>query len=359
MMRILRNALIAFVILVFGTSFQNAQSQNKLLDGPLIVAAITALQSALVTLVTDTLIGNTLDPSIRVQGQGFKTLIEQTAANTAGIQAAIQHESAVITEVGHQTAIFDLENKIIENYGGVGTTKIDGKTVGMDSRSPYLCKQRRSTEMIENADSKLPEFDDSAMTIATDYNKNGDTVNQERTLRSLDFNNDSILPSNSLSGNLTPDKQEDAAMMIVAITNPEPAPVTGDSPQSPQLKRYQKERQLHDEKMAIVQSVLLRQMNRAVTEDDEQSVNNALSEALTFRALDKSYADSLNAKLPKAVMVEIALQFSTYLYAQDELLRTNHEIAQLLALQVASLVKAEGKELKVKYGQVSTEYAPK
>ena len=286
--------------------------------------------------------------------QGGAAVTQQVAANTLGIQSALQANAATSVEATNVQTQKMLDYNFKSVFGSFGS--YGNITIG--SNAPFACRRQADAGVLAQGREALPNLQTQASTIAATHDRGygsstGATVQMQKDAAAYGASAFSLswLGSDKLSTN----DVQNAWRSIDYATNPDPPPAPpASSANSPAGKEYATEYQRFQQMMKVPQDVLARQANLRASipgDSDSRSYIGIIRQMAQSGIEDAQHPVALQAKTEAGVQRDMALSMQALLYVETERLQTEQETAAMTALMVSHQLQARGDELRKKYAK--------
>jgi len=284
--------------------------------------------------------------------KGNSALAQQVAANTLGIQSALQANAATGVEAFNTQTQKLLENTYKMTFGKLGT--YGNLTIG--SNAPFACRRKAEAEVLTSAKEQMPRLLQAAMHAAEEHDKGygspaGAMLKMQKDAQQY---GGSVFGLEWLSEEtIDADELDNTWRSINYVTNPDPLPAPPTNAQSTMLGReYALEWERHRRLMALPQRVLARQaaLRATVPGDPEgRSYLSTLDASAKAGVEDPEHSTALHVKTEAGVLRDVALSLQTLTALESERLRTEQETATLTAIMVARQLQEDGEKLREKH----------
>lgn len=287
--------------------------------------------------------------------KGNAAITQQVAANTLGVQSALQANAATGVEATSTQTQKLLENTYKMTFGKLGT--YGNLTIG--SNAPFSCRRKAEAEVLTAAKEQMPRLLEAAATSAERHDKGygspaGAMLQMQKDAKQYGTG---VFALEWLSGDtIEPDKLSNTWRSINYLTNPDPLPEPASNAQSTMVGReYALEWERHRQLMALPQRVLARQaaLRAAIPNDPEgRSYLSTLEGSAKAGVEDPQHPVALQIKTEAGVMRDVALSLQTLTALESERLRTEQETAALTAILVARQLQTDGEKLREKHADM-------
>ncbi len=282
---------------------------------------------------------------------GNQAITQQVAANTLGVQSALQANAATAVESTNVQTQKLLEHEFKSTFGSFG--RYGNITIG--SNAPFACRRQADAGVLAQGRVNLPDLQQQAKSLADTHDRgygsaSGALAHLKRDVDtygpstiSLDWLNKDKLSSDDISN---------AWRSINYATNPSPPPAPPAAANSAAAKEYAADYDRYQEMMKVPQQVLARQAGlRAsiATDPDRRSYLGVLSQIGQVGVEDPQHPVALQAKTEAGVQRDIALSMQALLSVETERLKTEQETAAMTALMLSNQLQQRGDALAKKY----------
>lgn len=290
--------------------------------------------------------------------KGNEAITKQVAANTTGVQSALQEHAAVMVEVENRALQTKIEDRNKRQFGSLGSLNFGGHQIGIGSIAPTACKKFEDATVIKNGLQAAATNREATSAVTERQNVGYGTLSASTAAMHdafLDaggglkmFNLDWITRDH-----MTAEDVNLAQRSIAFATNPTPL-VSAPRANTPAGREYQTKMTYLLGLMELPQEVLARQLSlRApIGEDGEaRSLMGVIDEWAKQGVADRLNPVALQAKTPKGVQVEMALTLKALLYVENERMRSDQERNAMLALMLSKQLQERQEALRADYNR--------
>lgn len=323
--------LIFSIFLSMVNMIRPAQAQ----DAGIVVAAITLLQTILMNYLQGIL---TVD--LNLVGAGIRA---QVAADTVGVQNALQHHAgATINALAQATAI-DLDWRNMIEWGDMGSIRTPNGVVRLNAVAPSGCRRTRDAQVLSNAVplrlQRTQQWRTRSTARTSAVRNTGQS--QMRLAQAATETPERFSMQWLTSETLTPQQTADAEASITNLINPLPMPTLA-AETSPAAKEYAATRTVLDQRTKVVEEALRRQLDLRAPLSNGSDAGSTLSAMTVLNGWSRDtvestvYPDRVQAKGSPASAREQVFLLSANLYVNTELLRSLNDLTAIMAVQTAT-----------------------
>lgn len=291
-------------------------------------------------------------------GKGDSAVVEQVAANTLGVQQALQQHAGTMVEtiaqqtVAMETAVYN------RTFGTLMNMNVGGQTISVGGNAPSACRRTSDAQRLQTASAlsrrNLQQTDQNIDRHSQGYGTYGGFVAHLRNEMAqyggevFDFG---FMQRDTVDANA-------AERMQRAITyslTPEPVPsVPQGSRPTPAVQEYEVRVAQHRELSKVPAQIVARQNALRVGAEGQ----NGRSYLEIVRAWAKEGIESQNrpielqAKTEAGLLREIQLTQNALLWVQTEQLQTQQEQTLLLALLAKQQLETQGQALAAQHARL-------
>lgn len=322
-------------------------------DAGIIVAAIAALQSALSALMT-----SLFQTAITEQllGTGNTAIVEQIAADTIGVQQALQHHVSATVESMTRQTIEQINDTTRREFGSLGRVTIGGRNINIGSNAPSACSRIKDAQTLSRGGGMLLQTQSEVSTSVSDYNRRFSsqtaltgTMSSDRQrygdkVFALDW-----LQDVSLAGDTDSYARATRSIAYATYTTPLPPPPKETNASGAE---YGTRLAQHREAVKLPQTVLARQLalRRPIPGDAQQrSYMEIMTNWGKQATEDWINPSSVSVKTTKGVLAEQTLQLNALVAMQAEAIKAQHDTNALLAVIASRTLDERSKELRSQY----------
>lgn len=318
---------------------------------------IAFLQTAFITLMQTMLTEQIYKPLVVEQGNG--AIVEQVAAGTLGTQQALQaHAGVMVESIAQQTAA--AEQAIYNRtFGTLMNMQVNGRNVSVGANAPSACRRtndaRRLTVAGTASERERQRADESIATHSQGYGSYaGMMANMRQRLER--FGPSGFSPNHLRRDTIPADDAERVRDAIAIAMTPTPLPpLPRAASNQAAAAEYQTRAAIFTEVSKIPAEILARHAALRVapgTGENERSYLETIKRWAQEGVESAERPVELAAKTEAGLLREQTLLLSALLWVQTEQLQTQHELAQLMALQSASDLDARGDALRAEYARL-------
>ena len=288
-----------------------------------------------------------------------RAITQQLAVGTASQNNAIRDQTRTIEEImkAHAATLGAMESQRL--YGTAGEMTLNGKQVRLTAQSPSLCKQLRAARALAESAQKRVNAD--ALITENNRSHNEDS-RSERSLgeRLRDAPRQDFALTWFSQRLLTEAEVQNGIRSIKNMTNPSPLPRLTEQDKDTNIgKAYLAERALTNQKHALVQRVLNRQLLLRAPLIDEAGKKTSVLAKIEERVLEtvedsgeSPWIEVLEQKGVAPLLRELNITAAHIYRAEYENLQTNQDIASLLAVLVSADARRDGQAVSQKYSDL-------
>jgi len=326
-------ALVLAVVLSMFTLVRPASAQ----DGALVVVAIELFSAAVAQYFSEIL---TVDLNLGMGG-----IRAQVAADTIGVQNALQHHAgATISAVSQQTALLMDQANLFE-FGDMGSVRTPRGIVRLNTVAPSGCRRVRVAEMLAAAapmrERRPQTWKEAAETRTRAVTSAGQA--QLRLTETVARQPNQVSLNWMTQPTLTPTQTADAAKSITTILNPLPLPTLPIGETAPAAAEYAAAREILSQRMSVAEDALRHQLEMRAplcsTAGDpacSSSVMSIINQWRTDTVESVVYPDRVQAKSSATAAREQVFLLSANLYVQTELLSSINNLSAIMAVNTAN-----------------------
>ena len=288
-----------------------------------------------------------------------RAITQQLAAGTASQNNAIRDQTRTIEEImkAHAATLGAMESQRL--YGTAGEMTLNGKQVRLTAQSPSLCKQLRAARALAESAQKRVNAD---ALITENNRRHNEDSRSERSLgeRLRDAPRQDFALTWFSQRLLTEAEVQNGIRSIKNMTNPSPLPRLTEQDKDTNIgKAYLAERALTNQKHALVQRVLNRQLLLRAPLIDEAGKKTSVLAKIEERVLEtvedsgeSPWIEVLEQKGVAPLLRELNITAAHIYRAEYENLQTNQDIASLLAVLVSADARRDGQAVSQKYSDL-------
>ena len=324
-----------------------AQSQ----DAGVIVAFLNGtlipfFQSLLTNLVMDQVIGT-----------GDAAVVEQLAANTVGVQQALQHHAGTMVEAITKQTSTEINEQNRRDFGTLGSVNLGSTRVNVGSNAPTACRRQNDARWLDRGGGRFEATKADVERVretwfdGSETPRNGVQVAAIRTEDLQQYGPEVFGPAWVAKETVSEEDYQRAVRSIVYTTNPDPLPEP-PAATGARSAEYRTRLEQLEERVRVPQEVLARQLalRRTIPGDPrERSYYEVLQEWGRAGLQDPNRPLALQAKTPAGVQREMALSLAALVALEAERMQSQHETNALLAILVSETLADRGKALREEY----------
>lgn len=319
-------------------------------DAAIIVAFLGgAFMTAVQTFFTQLIMNKLL-------GIGSTANVEQMAANTLGIQQALQHHSAATVEAVTRQALETIIDRDRRMFGVFGHVTIGGRSVNVGSNAVSSCRRIKDAHALTVGSVRMDQIRHDVTEEMKTYNSKYASatgvaagMRKDRTQYGDDVFDLSWLTAGSLPAG--GDAFEQAKRSIQYLTNPDPLPPPADT-NNAASKEYDDKLAQQREAVRLPQEVLARQLalRTPITSDSKKrSYLQIMTDWGRQAAEDASKPAAIQVKTDSGVLREQVLLLNSLVAIGAQSIQAQQDTNALLAVLAAQTTRAQGEMLRREY----------
>lgn len=282
---------------------------------------------------------------------------QQVAANTIGVQSALQANAATHVEATNvQTQkMLDFDYKSI--FGSFTSAAYGSNGIIVGSNAPYACRRQANAGILAQGRQMITQWEAQSAQIQARHDAGfgsatGATVQMQKDVAtygtaslSLDWLGKDKLSSADM---------DNAFRSIDYATNPNPPPAPPANASSPASQEYAIEYTRFQQEMKVPQQVLAHQasLRGSIPGDTTNRSYIGIVNAMGQSGVeDPVHPIALQAKTPAGIQRDMALSLQAILAIDTERLKTEQSTAAMTAMMMSRQLQLQAEELRKKYSK--------
>ncbi len=296
-------------------------------------------------------------------GKGNTAVVEQIAADTVGVQQALQHHVSATVEAMTRQTTEQVNDFTRREFGALGHVQIGGRLVNIGSNAPSACRRTQDAKVLERGGVNLASTQRDITDTSAAYNSRFQSQVAQTGAMSTDRRRygDKVFALDWLqdvSIETDQDSYDRAKRSIAYATYTTPLPMPPTT-QTASGAEYSSRLAQHREAVKLPQSVLARQLalRRPITGDERgRSYIEIITDWGRQAAEDAIKPAAMQVKTQAGIERENTLLLNSLVAMQAESIKAQHDTNALLAVIAARELDGRSKELRDEYaGTISAD----